>query len=89
MSPLRAADVLIRSLKSLTGWNATAPIIRAARAQCGGRSYFEEAAPLSLCSRAILQSGIAGIGNTVEGALRAFDLQYLRVLQPPPRKVKR
>jgi len=36
-----------------------------------------------------LQSGIAGIGNTVEGALRAFDLQYLRALQPPPRKVKR
>ena len=35
-----------------------------------------------------LQSGIAGIGNTVEAALRAFDLQYLRALQPPPRKAK-
>ena len=35
-----------------------------------------------------LQSGIAGIGNTVEAALRAFDLQYLRALQPPPRKTK-
>ena len=34
-----------------------------------------------------LQSGIAGIGNTVEAALRAFDLQYLRALQPP-QKVK-
>ena len=30
-----------------------------------------------------LQNGIAGIGNTVEAALRAFDLQYLRALQPP------
>ena len=36
-----------------------------------------------------LQSGIAGIGNSVEAALRAFDLQYLRALQPPPRKAKR
>jgi hypothetical protein len=35
-----------------------------------------------------LQSGIVGIGNTVEAALRAFDLQYLRALQPPPRKAK-
>jgi hypothetical protein len=35
-----------------------------------------------------LQSGISGIGNTVEAALRAFDLQYLRALQPPPRKAK-
>ncbi|MEY2492124.1 MAG: hypothetical protein QOH24_1075 [Verrucomicrobiota bacterium] len=31
-----------------------------------------------------LQTGIAGIGNTVESALRAFDLQYLRALRPPP-----
>ena len=30
-----------------------------------------------------LRNGIAGIGNTVEAALRAFDLQYLRALQPP------
>ena len=35
-----------------------------------------------------LQSGISGIGDTVEAALRAFDLQYLRALQPPPRKAK-
>ena len=35
-----------------------------------------------------LQSGISGIGHTVEAALRAFDLQYLRALQPPPRKAK-
>ena len=35
-----------------------------------------------------LQSGIAGIGNTVEAALRAFHLQYLRALQPPPPKAK-
>jgi len=28
-------------------------------------------------------NGIAGIGNTVENALRAFDLQYLRALEPP------
>lgn len=30
-----------------------------------------------------LQTGIAGIGNSVEKALRAFDLQYLRALRPP------
>ena len=27
-----------------------------------------------------LENGIVGIGNTVENALRAFDLQYLRAL---------
>jgi hypothetical protein len=31
-----------------------------------------------------LENGIAGIGNTVENALRAFDLQYLRALEPQP-----
>jgi hypothetical protein len=35
-----------------------------------------------------LQTGIAGIGNTVESALRAFDLQYLRALRPPPSTAK-
>ncbi|HEY2102296.1 MAG TPA: hypothetical protein VGH08_03490 [Chthoniobacterales bacterium] len=35
-----------------------------------------------------LQTGIAGIGNTVESALRAFDLQYLRALRPPPSTVR-
>lgn len=30
-----------------------------------------------------LQNGIAGLGNTVEAALRAFDMQYLRALRPP------
>jgi len=29
-----------------------------------------------------LENGIVGIGNTVENALRAFDLQYLRALEP-------
>jgi hypothetical protein len=31
-----------------------------------------------------LENGIVGIGNTVENALRAFDLQYLRALEPQP-----
>ena len=30
-----------------------------------------------------LQNGIAGIGNTVAGALRAFDVQYCRALRHP------
>ena len=30
-----------------------------------------------------LENGVVGIGNTVENALRAFDLQYLRALEPP------
>ena len=31
-----------------------------------------------------LQDGIAGIGGTVRDALRAFDVQYLNALRPPP-----
>jgi hypothetical protein len=31
-----------------------------------------------------LDNGVVGIGNTVENALRAFDLQYLRALEPQP-----
>ena len=30
-----------------------------------------------------LQRGIVGLGNTVENALRAFDLQYCNALRPP------
>jgi hypothetical protein len=30
-----------------------------------------------------IQHGIVGIGNTVENALRAFDVQYLSALRPP------
>jgi hypothetical protein len=30
-----------------------------------------------------LQEGIAGIGTTVQAALRAFDTQYLNSLKPP------
>jgi hypothetical protein len=30
-----------------------------------------------------LQDGIAGIGSTVEAALRAFDVQYSNSLRPP------
>jgi hypothetical protein len=29
-----------------------------------------------------LQHGIVGLGNTVESALRAFDLQYCNALRP-------
>ena len=28
-----------------------------------------------------LENGVVGIGNTVENALRAFDLQYLRAFE--------
>ena len=31
-----------------------------------------------------LDNGIVGIGNTVENALRAFDLQYIRALEAQP-----
>ena len=30
-----------------------------------------------------VQHGIVGLGNTVENALRAFDLQYCDALRPP------
>lgn len=30
-----------------------------------------------------IEEGIVGFGNIVEGALRAFDAQYLRGLRPP------
>jgi hypothetical protein len=35
-----------------------------------------------------LENGIVGIGNTVENALRAFDLQYLRAFRQQPNGVK-
>ncbi|PYL85597.1 MAG: hypothetical protein DMF23_03325 [Verrucomicrobia bacterium] len=35
-----------------------------------------------------LENGIVGIGNTIENALRAFDLQYLRALEPQPNGVE-
>jgi len=33
-------------------------------------------------------NGIVGIGNTVENALRAFDLQYLRAFEGKPNGVE-
>jgi hypothetical protein len=36
-----------------------------------------------------IQHGIVGFGNTVGSALRAFDFQYLRMLRPPDRVVRR
>jgi hypothetical protein len=30
-----------------------------------------------------MQSGIVGIGSTVDAALRAFDIQYANALRPP------
>jgi hypothetical protein len=30
-----------------------------------------------------VQHGIVGLGNTIENALRAFDLQYCNFLRPP------
>jgi hypothetical protein len=35
-----------------------------------------------------LDNGIVGIGSTVENALRAFDLQYLRAFEPQPNGVE-
>ena len=35
-----------------------------------------------------LDNGIVGIGNTVENALRAFDLQYLRAFEGKPNGVE-
>ena len=35
-----------------------------------------------------VQHGIVGLGNTVENALRAFDLQYLSMLSPRCRVVQ-
>jgi len=35
-----------------------------------------------------LENGIVGIGNTIENALQAFDLQYLRALEPQPNGVE-
>ena len=33
-------------------------------------------------------NGIVGIGNTVENALRAFDLQYLRAFEVKPNGIE-
>ena len=35
-----------------------------------------------------VEEGIVGIGPTVEGALRAFDTQYVAGLRPPDRTVR-
>ena len=35
-----------------------------------------------------LEQGIVGIGQTVEGALRAFDAQYLAGLRPPAERFR-
>jgi hypothetical protein len=34
-----------------------------------------------------VQHGIVGLGNNVESALRAFDLQYLNDLRPPVTRI--
>jgi hypothetical protein len=34
-----------------------------------------------------VQHGIVGLGNTVENALRAFDLQYCNALRPPKDRI--
>jgi hypothetical protein len=36
-----------------------------------------------------VEEGIVGIGQTVEGALRAFDAQYLAGLRPPAQALHR
>src|SRR5437879_2408720 len=36
-----------------------------------------------------VEEGIVGIGHTVEGALRAFDAQYLAGLRPPSQALRR
>ena len=37
---------------------------------------------VALLGRSV-EEGIVGLGSTVSGALRAFDVQYLRALRPP------
>ena len=34
-----------------------------------------------------LQDGVAGIGESVAAALRAFDIQYLKSMKPPRRRL--
>ena len=34
-----------------------------------------------------VQHGIVGLGNTVENALRAFDVQYYNALRPPEARI--
>ena len=34
-----------------------------------------------------VQHGLVGLGNTVENALRAFDLQYRNALRPPEERI--
>jgi hypothetical protein len=46
------------------------------------RLFVRDAVWIALLGPSI-EEGIAGFGNMVEAALRAFDAQYLRGLQPP------
>jgi hypothetical protein len=34
-----------------------------------------------------VQHGIVGLGNTIENALRAFDMQYYNALRPPEARI--
>jgi len=71
------AEVFDRMERYYTDHPRSPSAVRRPRLSQSGRTF------IALLGRN-LESGIAGIGNTVEAALRAFDLQYLRALQPPP-----
>ena len=52
------------------------------KSKCRRRPFFIPTVCLALLGRDV-QHGIVGLGNTVENALRAFDLQYCIALRSP------
>jgi hypothetical protein len=82
---LNARHVVDRTLMGYRKWNVIAPAhpnspaaIRHPRVSIRGRTFVALWGPC-------IEDGIAGFGDNVQAALRAFDLQYSRSLTPADR----
>jgi hypothetical protein len=69
-------------------WNSILSITQAVPVRCDDRRVFREGDTFIVLLGRDVQHGIVGLGNTVENALRAFDLQYLSMLSPRGRVVQ-
>jgi hypothetical protein len=79
----RAVDRTLAAMQEMERYCAAHPnspvAIRHPRLSLRGRTF------VALLGRSI-EEGIAGFGDTVSAALRAFDLQYSRSLMPVDRE---
>ncbi len=75
-----AADGTLTAMKEMELYCATHPrspaAVRRPRLSIRGRTFVALLGPA-------IEEGIAGFGDSVQAALRAFDAQYSRSLTPP------